>query len=75
MIPRHDDNLQMRITAVRLSQEAEKTTLRGCRRIGNIKDIAGNQQHVSLPLRQHPGQPSEKRLMLFIPVIPEEGLP
>jgi hypothetical protein len=63
------------VTPVRFPQKTEKTALGGCRRIGNIKNIACYQQDISLPQRQYIDQPRKKCLMFLITVIPEKGLP
>ena len=64
----------MRITPVRFPQKPEKTALGGCRRIGDIEDIACNQQGIGLLLRQCIDQPRKKCLMLLITVVAEKGL-
>jgi len=49
MITCDNHDLQLWVMPVRFPQKTEKTALGGCRRIGNIENIACYQQDISLP--------------------------
>ena len=75
MVSGNNHNLQVRITPVRLFQEMKETPLGRGRRISDIEYISGNQQYISLMLRQGIDQPVQKSIVFLLPVVTEKGLP
>lgn len=74
VIAGHNNQLQSRILSRHPVNETIEHPLGSSRRIGNIKDISGNNQYINLVLSEDTGQPVQKMFVFLCAVIPEKGL-
>ena len=74
VIASHNNQLQSRILSRHPVNETIEHPLGSSRRIGNIKDISGNNQYINLVLSEDTGQPVQKMFVFLRAVIPEKGL-